>query len=84
MSWSPDSQLLAVTIRAPVSVSNLIPDVALSTSPLAAVCRESSRHSSPVGNERSLVHADVCRNGMDLLGTAAVSRSGNGPIGTGT
>ena len=33
MSWSPDSQLLAVTIRAPVSASKLVPDGALTTGP---------------------------------------------------
>ena len=39
MSWSPDSQLLAVTIRTPVSASFLATDMALiTTSPLDTFC----------------------------------------------
>ena len=38
MSWSPDSQLLAVAICTPVSASDPVPDVALTTSPIDSSC----------------------------------------------
>ena len=48
MSWSPDSQLLAVAIRTPVSTSHPVPDVALITSPLNSSCLQQDFSVAPL------------------------------------